>query len=160
MTVALIAAIADNGIIGASGRLPWRLPSDLRHFRQLTTGQTVVMGRRTFEEIGRPLPERRTIVVTRRPIDGVETAGSVEEAIARATTDVFLAGGAAVYRCALARAELAHVTRVHATPAGDVVFPDPSLAGFRLVERVKGMRTTRDEHPFTFETWRRQFHAA
>jgi dihydrofolate reductase len=156
VTVALIAAVADNGVIGAGGRIPWRLPSDMRHFRRLTTGHTVVMGRRTYEEIGRPLPDRRTVIVTRSALPGVETAASVAEAIASAGEEtVFLAGGAAVYADGLGIADIAHITRVHARPEGDVLFPDPALAGFALVERTPGERTERDEHAFTFETWRR-----
>lgn len=155
MTVAIIAAVADNGVIGWGGRIPWRLPSDMRHFRRLTTGHTVVMGRRTFEDIGRPLPERRTIVVTSRPLEGVETASSVAAAIAEATGTVFLAGGSAIYAEGLRIAGSAYITRVHTERDGDVFFPDPALRGFTLLETVDGEQTRDDEHPFTFETYRR-----
>lgn len=155
MTVAIIAAVADNGVIGFGGRIPWRLSSDMRHFRGLTTGHTVVMGRRTYEEIGKPLPERRTIVVTSRALEGVETADSVAAALARADGTVFLAGGASIYAEGLRLADVAHITRVHAEREGDVLFPDPGLRGFTLVERVAGVQTEKDEHPFSFETYRR-----
>jgi F420-dependent oxidoreductase-like protein len=128
-SVVLVAAIAENGVIGAGGRLPWHLPDDLRHFRALTTGNVVVMGRRTFETIGRPLPRRTTVVVTRQPgwaADGVVAAGSLEAALAAADEhpgDAMVVGGAEVYAAALPLAERMVLTEVHQRPEGDVRFP-------------------------------------
>lgn len=151
--VAIIAAVARNGVIGRGGALPWRLRSDLQHFRTLTIGNTVVIGRRTHESIGRPLPGRRTIVVTSRALGGVETAPGLAEAVARAHTPVFLAGGAGIYAEGLGFADTLHLTRVNAEPDGDVLFP--AFAGFVLVASEPGLRTELDDHDFTFETYRR-----
>ena len=159
--IALIVAVADNGIIGSGGTIPWRLPSDLAHFKRLTMGHTIVMGRRTHVSIGRALPGRRTIVVTSRPLESVETAATLDEAIGRAGRPVFLAGGARIYEEGLARADTLYLTRVHASPAGDVRLPNFNDGRFGLTAKVAGVRTARDEHDFTFETYqRRGGHAA
>ena len=151
--VAIIAAVAQNGVIGRANALPWRLPSDLAHFKRLTLGQTLVIGRRTHESIGRTLPGRRTIVVTRAALPGVETAASLAEAIGRATTPVFLAGGASIYAEGMALAETLHITRVAAAPEGDTLFPDIPAAFVRVaVEPCP--RTQKDDHEIVFETWR------
>jgi len=152
--VAIVAAVGENGVIGRDGDLPWRLPGDLAHFRRLTLGNTLVMGRRTHRSIGRPLPGRRTIVVTSRPLAGVETAGSIAEALMMAKTPVFLAGGARIYAEGMAAANTLHITRVHARPAGDTRFP-PIDPAFRLVDASPGVRSERDEADFTHETWAR-----
>src|SRR6185369_1208711 len=113
MRISIIAAIAENGVIGRGGTLPWRLSDDLRRFKQLTMGHTIVMGRRTWESIGRALPGRRTVVVSRSPdfrtrVDGVETAISLDQALGIAETagdnEAFIIGGAELYRESLGRA--------------------------------------------------------
>lgn len=150
--IAIIAAVAENGVIGRGGAMPWRLSSDLARFKRLTLGNTVVIGRRTHESIGRPLPGRRTIVVSSRPVEGMETAQSLEEAIARADTPVFLAGGARIYAEGLAFAETIHLTRVHARPEGDTFFP-PIPPDFRLVSSEPDVAGERDDVAFTYETF-------
>lgn len=127
--VALVAAVADNGVIGSGGRLPWHLPDDLERFRALTTGHAIVMGRRTWESIGRPLPGRQNIVVTRRrefAAPGCVLAHSLAEAIGLATLPdpVCVIGGEALYRDALPLAEELHLTEIHRDFAGDARFPD------------------------------------
>lgn len=138
MPVTIVAAVARNGVIGRDGDLPWHLPEDLRHFKELTMGGTLVMGRKTYESIGRPLPGRRTVVVTRQPdwsAEGVETASSLEDALARAGDgDVFVVGGGEIYRQALERADVLEITEVHTEPDGDVFFPEIP-AEFELVHR-------------------------
>jgi dihydrofolate reductase len=130
----LVAAVAENGVIGAKGDMPWRLSSDLKRFKRLTLGHPMVMGRKTFESIGRPLPGRTTIVVTRDPSwtrDGVLTAPSLEAAMERsaeiAAADgveaVMVVGGGEIYSAALPRADRLEITRVHASPDGDAHFP-------------------------------------
>ena len=131
MTVTLVAAVAANGVIGVDGDLPWRLPEDLAHFKRLTMGHPMIMGRATFDSIGRALPGRTTIVVTRNPewsADGVETAPSLESALERARDlddDIFIVGGGQIYAEALASdaVDLLCITRVAAAPDGDVRFP-------------------------------------
>lgn len=131
MTVTLVVAMGANGVIGVDGGLPWRLPEDLAHFKQLTTGHPMVMGRTTYESIGRALPGRSTIVLTRDPhwsAEGVEVAPTIEAAIARAheiDDEVFVVGGAQVYAQVLEAGlvDLMCVTRVAASPDGDTWFP-------------------------------------
>lgn len=134
MTLSFVVARADNGVIGQCGALPWHLPADLRHFRALTLGKPVVMGRRTFASIGRPLPGRHNIVMTRDAawrVDGVTVVASLDEAVAAAgrTNEVMIIGGATVYAAALPSAQRVHLTEVRAAPAGDTLLPafDPAL---------------------------------
>jgi len=140
-TVTLVAAVAANGVIGKDGTLPWHLPGDLRHFKRLTKGHVLVMGRRTFDSIGRPLPERTTIVVTRRPewhADGVLTAAGVPEALAHAAQideKVFVAGGQEIFRDALPLADRMVISKVDARPDGDTVFPPVDWAAWQEVSR-------------------------
>ena len=127
--ITLIAAVARNGVIGLDGDMPWHLPDELRHFRATTMGHTLVMGRKTFDAIGRPLPGRRTVVVTRDPAwrhAGVEVAHSFAEAISLAgpADEVFVAGGAQVYAEALPFAHRLLLTEVDAEPEGDTWFPE------------------------------------
>lgn len=138
MSVSIIAACARNRVIGAGNRLPWHLPEDLARFKRLTTGRCIVMGRKTFESIGKPLPKRTSIVVTRGKQDlpaGVKRAGSVEEALALATGEVFVIGGAEIYRQTLDRADRLYLTLIDADVEGDVLFPELDLRAWREVER-------------------------
>ena len=133
MILTLVVARADNGVIGQGGGLPWRLPADLRHFKRLTVGKPVVMGRRTFESIGKPLPGRHNIVLTRSrdwTAEGVTVVPNLAEAVAAAglrqgarPEDIMIIGGAAVYADALSSARRVYLTEVHAAPKGDTVMP-------------------------------------
>src|SRR5215213_872903 len=124
MRISIIAAVAENGIIGRKGQLPWRLSDDLRRFKQQTMGHTIIMGRRTWESIGRALPGRQTVVVSRRPdfrtnVEGVETAIDLNQALAIAQAagdeEVFIIGGAELYRESFSRANRLYLTRVCAS---------------------------------------------
>jgi dihydrofolate reductase len=127
--VVMVAAVADNGVIGLGGDIPWSLPEDLKHFRATTRGNTVVMGRRTFDSIGHPLPYRTNVVVTRQPgwsADGVLVAHSVREAVELARGldgDVMVIGGGHVYEDAMALADVQILTEVHRSPEGDTFYP-------------------------------------
>ncbi|HEY0282350.1 MAG TPA: dihydrofolate reductase [Rhizomicrobium sp.] len=131
MTISLILARADNGVIGSKGGLPWRLPDDLRRFKSLTMGKPCVMGRKTWESLPRkPLPGRTNIVVTHDRAfagEGAVVAHSFEEALARAeeenADEIMVIGGAEIFAAAMARAERIHLTEIHAAPEGDVRFP-------------------------------------
>ncbi len=148
MTTTLVVAVAANGVIGAAGALPWRLPEDLKNFKQLTLGHPMIMGRATYESIGRPLPGRTTIVLTRSrdwsPGAGGEdvlVAGDLDEALrlaAELDDEVFLVGGAQVYADALARdlVDVMAYTRVAAAPDGDTHFPEVDWDRWREVGRV------------------------
>ena len=125
----LVAAVADNGVIGDAGDIPWRIPADFAHFKALTLGHVLVMGRATYDSIGRPLPGRTTIVLTRDPdwhADGVLVAGSLDDALDLAADlpgEVFVVGGAGVYAQALERAQAQVLTEVHLGPPGDTFYP-------------------------------------
>lgn len=143
-TVTLVAAVGANGVIGAAGGLPWRLPEDLAHFKALTLGHPMIMGRTTFESIGRVLPGRTTIVITGQAdwtADGVEVAGSLDAALAHAAElddEVFVVGGGQVYAEVLDRGlvDLLSITRVADAPEGDTFFPPIDWEGWREVGRV------------------------
>lgn len=138
--ICLIAALAANRVIGRNNALPWRLPADLKRFKALTMGHPVLMGRKTYESLGRPLPGRRNLVITRdRAFEaaGCEIAHSLDEAIAacRGAGDIFIIGGAEMYREALARAHCLEFTEIHAEFEGDAVFPEFSMAEWRETAR-------------------------
>jgi dihydrofolate reductase len=139
--IALIAAVARNGVIGAGNRLPWRLPEDMKRFRALTTGHCVIMGRRTWESIGGPLPRRQNIVVTRAargPGEGIEFARSLDAALSRARLPepVFVIGGEALYREALPRAKLLYLTEIQRDFDGDARFPAFDRSQWRELSRT------------------------
>ncbi len=127
--VVLVAAVAENGVIGSGGDIPWRIPGEQQHFKAVTLGHVLLMGRATYDSIGRPLPGRATIVLTRDPdwrADGVSVAHSLEEALEQAESlpgDVMVAGGADVYAAALACADTQVLTEVHLSPDGDTTYP-------------------------------------
>lgn len=140
-SLVLVAAVARNGVIGVNGEMPWRLSTDLKRFKKLSVGKPVILGRRTFASLEKPLVDRLNIVVTHNPAlavpKGVEVAGSLDAAIERATRwaeaagqkEIIVAGGAEIYRAAIGRADALHVTHVEATPEGDAFFPpiDPAI---------------------------------
>ena len=162
----IVAAIADNGVIGDDNRLIWRLKTDLRRFRSLTLGRPVLMGRKTFLSIGKPLPGRETIVLTRDrafQADGVGIAHSLEEALAigqrvateRDADSVVVAGGADLYAQTLPLADRLELTLVAASPQGDAVFPAWNRADFVETAREEHPAGADDEHGFRFLSYRR-----
>lgn len=149
MTLSIIAAMAQDRVIGRDNQLPWRLPADLKRFKQLTMGHTLLMGRKTYESIGRPLPGRTTVVVSRQAgyaPAGVTVAGSVDEALAVATGEVFIAGGAEIYRQTLARADRLYLTLIDASFPGDTWFPEWNPADWHEVAR----EAHTDPFPYAF----------
>lgn len=150
MSIVLIAAVGRNGVIGRDNDLPWRIREDLQHFKQLTLGHTLVMGRKTYDSIGRPLPGRRTVVVTRNTdwsADGVEIAHSVEQALKYDGT-LYVAGGGEIYRQALPYATTLELTEVAQSPEGNVTFPEIVSADWT--------ETAREPHDgFSFVSFRR-----
>lgn len=138
MTIALVAAMDRNRLIGADGNLPWHLPADMRHFRRLTLGKTVLMGRLTWESLGRPLPERQNLVLTRQLIEfeGAQRVGDLEQAMAACTgLELMVIGGAQIYKLALPMAERIYLTEVDAALEGDTWFPEIPPRQWREVER-------------------------
>ena len=161
MELSLLCALAENDVIGRDGDLPWHLPKDLRRFKRLTTGGVILMGRRTWESIGHPLPRRRSLVLSHdrsfQPA-GAEVLGSFQEALEQAAKapEIFVIGGATVYSEALPRAHRLYLTRVHAEVAGDVRFPSFDPADWELTEEEHHRADERHAFPFSFCTYRRQ----
>lgn len=161
MKLILIAAVADGGVIGRANTLPWYLPADLRRFKQLTTGHTVIMGRKTYESMGRPLPNRKNLVITGskdfRPA-GVTLVPSMEDALklAKDDGDVFVIGGARVFEAALPVADRLELTRVHAAIPGDVYFPPFNPADWTLASEEKHPADDRNQYPYSFQTFDRK----
>jgi dihydrofolate reductase len=158
----LIAAVARNGVIGADNRLPWRLPADLRRFRELTTGHSVIMGRRTWESIGKPLPGRQNIVVTRASAGSatdVAFARSLDAALELADRPepVFVIGGEALFREALPRADVLYLTEIGCDFTGDARFPDFDRSLWREAARSAQERADPpDTFAYDFVTFERR----
>lgn len=155
-----MVAVAENGVIGKDNALPWRLPADLRHFKALTLGHTVVMGRKTFESIGKGLTGRRNLVVSRNPAfrpEGAERAASLDAALAAAgdAGEVFVIGGAQIYRQALPLADRIYLTLVHASPEGDTHFPLPQAPEWTLESSEPHDADERNVFPVEFRVYRR-----
>lgn len=154
MTISLVVAVAENGVIGRENALPWRLSADLRRFKTLTLGHTVIMGRKTFESIGKGLTGRRNLVVSRNPEfrpEGATRVPSMEAAFVEAgpTGEVFVIGGADIYRQAMPRAQKIFLTLVHASPDGDARFPLPEGNEWVLVSTE--LRGADDKNEFSSE---------
>tara|TARA_Y100001968_G_scaffold89139_1_gene80177 strand:- start:109 stop:600 length:492 start_codon:yes stop_codon:yes gene_type:complete len=145
LILTLIVAMAENSVIGRDGDLPWRLPEDLKHFKRVTLGKPVIMGRKTWDSLyAKPLPGRRNIVITRNPdfqTDGAETASSIKEALARVAEaeEAVVIGGATLFEDALPAARRFHLTEVHAAIEGDTFFPN--------FDRTQWREISRDDHP-------------
>lgn len=157
MIISFVVAIAENNAIGKDNGLLWHLPTDLKHFKRITNGHTIIMGRKTFDSMGKPLPNRRNIVITRNAdlkIEGAEVTTSVDDALALCKTEeeVFIIGGAEIYREALDKTDRIYLTTVHQRFEGDAYFPE--------LDRNKWVETAREEHQpdeknkiaFTFST--------
>jgi dihydrofolate reductase len=156
MDIAAIAAVARNGVIGSGNDIPWRIPEDWRRFKQLTMGQVLIMGRKTYDSIGRPLPGRTTLVITRDRRwrgDGVRAVPTLDEAFTQAAAlepeTVFVAGGGEIYRQAWDRLDRLEITEVDQEPVGDVTFP--------AIDPTQWQETERDVRDgFAFMSYRRQ----
>jgi len=157
----VLVAVSENGVIGRDGQLPWHLGDDLRRFKRLTMGHSLIMGRRTFDSIGRALPGRKTIVVTRQ-VDwqhaGVLVAHSLPEAYATAAGDaeVFIVGGAEIYSQALADCDRLYITLVHAHVEGDVFFPSLCWSDWQLLEEESLPANERNTFATTFRVYERR----
>jgi dihydrofolate reductase len=157
MTVSLIVAVSSNGTIGREGGLPWYLPADLRHFKRTTMGHHLIIGRRTWEEVGKPLPGRTMVVVTRSrnfAPEGAQVVRSVEQALELAAEDdePFIGGGSQIYQIALARdlVDRIYLTRIHAEVEGDTYFPDFDLEEWDLVSEEHHDADEKNEYPYSF----------
>jgi dihydrofolate reductase len=167
MKIVLVAAIGNNGVIGRAGGMPWRLRSDLQHFKRLTLNKPVVMGRKTFVSIGRPLPQRTNIVITRDAnfcAPGIVTVPNFEAALALAREDadkrgadeIMVIGGSEVFAAAMPLAERLEITHVHSDAQGDVTFPSIDPALWREVERTEHPAGDHDEAAFDVTVYARR----
>jgi len=163
MAVSLIVAVSENGVIGKDGGLPWRLSADLKYFKKTTMGHHLIIGRRTWDEVGKPLPGRTMVVVTRSrhfAPEGVRVAHSLEEAleIARDDHEPFIGGGAHIYRIALENnlVNRLYITRVHAKIEGDTRFPDFDLDEWELISEERHEADQRNEHSYSFLVYERR----
>ena len=149
----LIVAHARNGVIGKEGKLPWYLPEELKHFKRTTLGKPVIMGRKTWESLGRPLPGRRNIVVTRQTgftAEGAEVYSNLQDAVAAVKDEpiAFIMGGAQIYAEAMPQIEVAHITVLNADFEGDAFFKPLTDDEWNLVEEATFPAT--DTHPYSF----------
>ncbi len=156
MNISIIVAADENGVIGKDNRLPWRLPADLKNFRELTLGKPVLMGRKTYESIGKPLPGRLNIVITRGvgvAIEGCTVVNSLDDAIDAAgdAEELMIIGGAEIYRESLALANRIYLTRVHTAVEGDTWFPDIDYDEWRETSIEEHASDERNEHAYSFE---------
>lgn len=165
--IVLIVAVADNGVIGRNNTLPWRLPSDLKRFKKLTSGRPVLMGRKTFQSIGRPLPDRTNIILTRDrafSAPGIAVAYSPADALAiafgdaarRGVGEIAVIGGAEVYALFLGQAARIELTCVHASPEGDAFFAKPDPAHWEEAGRERQTAGPHDSADFSYVSYRRR----
>lgn len=161
--ISFVVAADEANLIGNNNKLPWHLPNDLRYFKNLTWGMPILMGRKTFDSIGKPLPGRRNIVITRRTgwqAEGVHTVHSVEEALALARHDdvkeVFVIGGAEIFKTAYAYASKLYLTRVHHHFEGDVFLPPVDEQEWKKVKETACAADDKNAYAHTFEVWERR----
>ncbi|MBB5436853.1 dihydrofolate reductase [Pedobacter sp. AK017] len=157
MTVSIVVAIAENNAIGKNNELLWHLPTDLKHFKQLTSGHTIIMGRKTFDSIGKPLPNRRNIVITRSnslEIPGAEVVNNIDQALALCTAEkeVFIVGGAEIYRQAMDKTDKIYLTTVHAGFEGDAYFPEIDQKKWEEVDNEPHQPDEKNNLAYTFST--------
>ncbi len=162
MIVSIIVAMAENRVIGQGNAIPWHLPADLARFKRLTLGHSLIMGRRTFDSLGRkPLPQRRNLVITRQadhPVAGAEAFDSLDRALGacEGEVEVFICGGGQIYTLALPLAVRLYITRIHATIKGDAFFPELNLAEWELTQDEYRQADEPNACPFSFQLYLRK----
>ncbi len=166
MLLSLIAAASENNAIGRDGQLPWHLSDDLKRFKRLTMGHPILMGRKTWDSIGHPLPGRTSIVISRQTdfqsgFDEVRIASNLDDALAHARglenapDNAFVIGGARIYEMCMPRVDRLLLTRVHAEVEGDVWFPEIDWQQWQLIEEEEHARDEKNDHAHTFQVWQR-----
>lgn len=172
MILSLIAAISDNNVIGGGNTLLWNIPADMKHFRDITSGHTVIMGRKTFESIGRPLPNRTNIVITRDTTylqDGINVASSLEEALRMASleqgkgfeenqdeVEVFIIGGGQIYTQAISKAQKLYITEIHQNFEGDTHFPTIDTNLWKEIAREDYQADNKNQIAYSFVEYRKK----
>lgn len=163
MKISMIAAMAHDRVIGKDNQMPWHLPADLAHFKRVTLGKPVLMGRKTFESIGRPLPGRRNLVISRNPgyqAEGIEVVGSVEAALAllagNSVEELMVIGGGHLYAEMLPSADCLYLTRIDLAVEGDTRFPAFDDGQWQRIACESHPADEKNPHPYSFETWLRR----
>ena len=163
MILSLLVAASENNVIGKDNQLPWHLPNDLKYFKNLTWGMPILMGRKTFDSIGNPLPGRKSIVITRNADwqhDGVQVVHSIEEAIQKAESfgvkEIFVIGGAEIFKTSLPEAKRIYLTRIHHHFEGDVFFPEVSPDEWNLVSDRFCAADEKNPYSHTYQVWERK----
>lgn len=167
MRISMIAAVAENGVIGSGQAMPWRIPSDFAFFKRMTLGKPIVMGRKQFETVGKPLPGRTNIVVTRQEnyqAEGVEVFGNVDEALERAMAvveaaggeEVMVIGGGDIYAQVLGRADRLYISHVDLSPSGDVYFPPIDPTEWVVVDLPEVEPSTKDDASYRVKVYERR----
>jgi len=161
--IKILVAFDENRVIGKNNTLIWHLPADLQRFKALTTGHVIIMGRKTYESIGKPLPNRTTIVITRQAefnSEGIITVHSLGEAILKAKSisreDIYIVGGAEIYQLSLAHADQILVTQLHDIFDGDAYFPEIPMDAWEIVEREKGVTDEKNKFQYSFLTYHKK----
>ena len=158
--VSMIVAASENNVIGVAGGLPWHISADLKRFRKLTTGHHIIMGRKTFESIGRLLPQRTTVIITRNPdyhFAGAKIADSVRAAllIAENDSEPFITGGAQIYSVAMDYVHTIHLTRVHTEVKGDTLLPEIDFSQWNLESSERHSADKKNDYDYSFEVYQR-----
>jgi dihydrofolate reductase len=163
LIISLLVAASENNVIGKDNQLPWHLPNDLRYFKNQTWGMPILMGRKTFESIGKPLQGRKSIVITRNldwKQEGVEVVHSLEAAIEKAEAsgvkEIFVIGGAEIFKTSFSRAGRIYLTRIHHQFEGDVFFPDLAGAEWKLVQERFCPADAKNAFAHSFQVWERK----
>ena len=163
MTLSIIVAASENNVIGINNHLPWHLPVDMKYFKDTTMGKPIVMGRKSFEELGRVLPGRPNIMITRQKeyaAEGLYIVSSLEAGIEKAKTfgteEIFVTGGGEIFKMALSIVDRVYLTRVHATVDGDTYFPEFDTTGWKLVKNDRHEKDEKHAYALTFQVWERE----
>ena len=160
MTISLIVAAAENNVIGKDNKLPWSLPEDMKFFKNTTWGMPVIMGRKSYEALGKPLPGRVNIVVTKQndwTAENVQVAKSIEEALTLAKAanckEIFIIGGGNIFTQSMDLADKIYLTRVHASPDGDAFFPVINETKWKLIDNIDFEKNEKHQYSFSFQQW-------
>lgn len=160
MTISIIVATAENNAIGKNNQLLWHMPNDLKHFKEITSGRTIIMGRKTFDSVGKPLPKRRNIVVTRQDIEirGCEVVRSINEGLdlCKGEDEVFIGGGAEIYRQAMDKTDRIYLTIVHHQFDADTFFPEIDHSLWAEVSRERHEADEKNPYPYSYITLERR----
>ena len=163
MNLSIIVAIGEGNVIGKKNGLPWYLPSDLKHFKTLTNGHVIIMGRKTFESIGKPLPNRMNVVLAREmdyKLEGCIVAHSLDEALAlpevQNDSEAFIIGGGEIFRQTMDRVQTLYVTEVHHNFEGDVYFPTIDINKWKEVERIRGAEDEKNIYEYYFVVYKKK----